>query len=180
MLNAPTLSLDMDFSEAFATSVAGTTSSFQITGGGASFQLGPEVNSALQVGVGINSVAASRIGGTSINGDRFHLDSLKSGMQHALSSGNMQDASEILENAITEIAIMRGRLGAFERNTIQTNIRTLQIGLENLTSSESVIRDADFAAETAALTRAQILNQAGTSVLATANASAQSVLALLG
>ena len=49
-----------------------------------------------------------------------------------------------------------------------------------MTASESTIRDADFAAETAALTRAQILTQAGTSVLATANSTPQSVLSLLG
>jgi flagellin len=75
--------------------------------------------------------------------------------------------------------VLRGRLGAFERNTLQTNSRSLQIGLENITSSESKIRDTDFAAETAAMTRAQILQQAGTSVLATANSSAQNVLRLL-
>ena len=75
--------------------------------------------------------------------------------------------------------MLRGRLGAFERNTLQTNVRSLQIGLENITASESKIRDTDFAAETAQLTRAQILTQAGTSVLATANSSAQNVLALL-
>ena len=85
----------------------------------------------------------------------------------------------MLDNAITEIAVLRGRLGAFERNTLQTNISALQIGLENITTSESKIRDTDFASETANLTRAQILTQAGTSVLATANASAQNVLALL-
>ena len=61
----------------------------------------------------------------------------------------------------------------------QTNVRSLQIGLENITASESKIRDTDFASETAELTRAQILNQAGTSVLATANSTAQNVLALL-
>ena len=53
------------------------------------------------------------------------------------------------------------------------------MALENVTSSESSIRDADFAEETAALTRAQILTQAGTSVLATANSTPQSVLHLL-
>ena len=94
-------------------------------------------------------------------------------------SGNYAEASDILDQAVTEISVMRGRLGAFERNTLQTNVRSLQIGLENITASESKIRDTDFAAETAKLTRAQILNQAGTSVLATANASAQNVLALL-
>lgn len=53
------------------------------------------------------------------------------------------------------------------------------MGLENITSSESKIRDADFAAETANLTRSQILVQAGTSILATANTTSQNVLALL-
>ena len=60
-------------------------------------------------------------------------------------------------------------VGSLERNTIQTTIRSQQISLENLTSSESQIRDADFAAESAKLTRAQILVQSGTSVLAIAN-----------
>ena len=125
-------------------------------------------------------VAASRLGGTlSADGDRFFLDSIKSGQANELSTGNGQLASEILDKAILEVSKMRGRLGAFERNTIQTNIRSLQVGLENITSSESKIRDADFAAETARLSRAQILNQAGTSVLATANTNAQNVLALL-
>ena len=76
--------------------------------------------------------------------------------------------------------MLRGRLGAFEKNTLQTNINSLGVALENVTSSESSIRDADFAKETAELTRAQILTQAGTSVLATANSTPQSVLSLLG
>ena len=57
--------------------------------------------------------------------------------------------------------------------------RMRSVGFENITASESQIRDADFAQETAALTRAQILTQAGTSVLATANTTSQSVLRLL-
>jgi len=95
-------------------------------------------------------------------------------------SGNFKNASTILDQAIDEISQARGRLGAFERNVLQTNVRSLQASLENITSAESIIRDADFAAETSALTRAQILTQAGTSVLATANTNAQNVLQLLG
>ena len=53
--------------------------------------------------------------------------------------------------------MLRGRLGAFEKNTVQTNIDSLQVALENVTSSESDIRDTDFAAETSNLTRAQVL-----------------------
>ena len=133
-----------------------------------------------QVGFGVQSVAASRLGGTSINDIRFYLDSLKSGQANSIVAGSTRDAADILESAITDVSVLRGRLGAFERNTIQTNIRSLQIGFENITASESQIRDADFATETANLTRAQILGQAGTSVLATANQSSQNVLALLG
>lgn len=81
--------------------------------------------------------------------------------------------------AVNQIAILRGRLGAFERNTLLTTIRSQQIGVENLTASESRIRDADFALETSQLTRAQILANAGTSTLAIANNVSQSVLALL-
>jgi flagellin len=178
-LNNPALSLDIDLSTAFATTVSGTPSTFNITGGGATFQLGPSITTTQQIGLGIKSVAASRIGGSTIEGGRFFLDSLKSGQSNSLILGRTAEASQVLDAAITEVSVMRGRLGAFERNTLQTNSRSLQIGLENITSSESKIRDTDFAAETAAMTRAQILQQAGTSVLATANSSSQNVLRLL-
>ncbi|MEM6854107.1 MAG: flagellin, partial [Planctomycetota bacterium] len=63
---------------------------------------------------------------------------------------------------------------------LQTAVRATGITLENLTASESSIRDTDFAAETAELSRAQILQQAGTSTLGIANSNAQNVLSLLG
>jgi flagellin len=75
--------------------------------------------------------------------------------------------------------VIRGRLGALERNTLDTNMRSIQTAIENLSASQSIIRDADFATETAALTRAQILANAGQSVLQLANQQAQSVLQLL-
>ena len=75
---------------------------------------------------------------------------------------------------------LRGTLGAFQKNTLGTNINSLNVALENVTASESAIRDADFAQETSALTRSQILVQAGTSILAVANAAPKNVLALLG
>ena len=95
---------------------------------------------------------------------------------HALT---MQQVLAIVDQAIEDVSVLRARLGAFERNMIDTNIRSLQVGLENITASESQVRDADFATETAALTQAQILAQAGTAVLATANLTSQNVLALL-
>ena len=108
------------------------------------------------------------------------LSSLKTGGGNDIRSRNFEGASAILETAIDEVAVTRGRLGAFERNTLDTNIRSLQAAIENLTASESVIRDADFAKETSALTRAQILSSAATSTLALANSQSQQVLQLLG
>ena len=86
----------------------------------------------------------------------------------------------MIEQAIDDISVLRGQLGAIERNTLETNSRSLQVAMENITASNSKIRDADFAAETSALSRAQVLTQAGTSVLAIANSSTQNVLQLLG
>lgn len=180
-LNTPSLSLNMTLTAEYAT-VTGSQKTFHIVGGGVNFQLGPTISATQQVGFGVQSVAASRLGGTTIDGVRYFLDSIKSGKANAITKDDQaaQRAALILDSAITDVSVLRGRLGAFERNTIQTNIRSLQIGFENITASESQIRDADFAVETAALTRAQILSQAGTSVLATANLSSQNVLALLG
>ena len=73
---------------------------------------------------------------------------------------------------------MRSNLGAFQ-NRIELTINNLQVSRENLAASESRIRDADIASETASLTRSQILVQAGTAVLTQANISPQSALNLL-
>lgn len=178
-LNSPALSIEIQLSAAMATR-ENERSSFTITGGGSTFQLGPSITATQQVGLGIRSVAASRLGGTSINETVYFLDSLKSGQANSLDSGSAGNAAKVLESAITEVSTLRGRLGAFERNTLQTNTRALQIGFENISSSESKIRETDFAKETANLTRNQVLVQAGNTVLATANSLSQNVLQLLG
>ena len=72
---------------------------------------------------------------------------------------------------------LRSQLGAIQ-NRFESTISNLSSVAENLTASRSRIQDADFAAETAALTRAQILQQAGVAVLAQANAAPQTVLGL--
>lgn len=177
--NNTSLSVEMLLNEDFATT-NGASTSFDITGGGALYQLGGDVNVSQQTNVGVQSVAASRLGGTLLNGELQFLSSIKSGGSNDLNSKNFENASKILGTAIDEVSLVRGRLGAFEKNTLQTNVRSLQIAVENLTASESRIRDADFAAETSALARAQVLVSAGTSVLALANQQSQSVLQLLG
>jgi flagellin len=170
-MNTATLDLNFTLSKTMGTG----QSNFAITGGGALFQLGPQVNSNQQVNVGIQSVAASKLGNAAVG----FLNDMVTGGNSTIVSGNARGASQIIEQAISQVAVLRGRLGAFEKNTLDTNVNSLSVALENVTSSESSIRDADFAVETSNLTRAQILTQAGTSVLATANSTPQSVLSLL-
>ncbi len=87
-------------------------------------------------------------------------------------------AIDVLDTAITMVNDQRATLGAIS-NRLDSTINNLSNVVENTKESQSHIQDADFAAETSALTKAQILNQAATSMLAQANASKQTVLALL-
>ncbi|MDZ4074560.1 MAG: flagellin [Hylemonella sp.] len=88
------------------------------------------------------------------------------------------DALKTCDSALSFISGERAKLGALQ-SRFETAISALQITSENLTASRSRIMDADFAAETAALSRAQILQQAGTAMVAQANQIPQGVLALL-
>ena len=169
------LDITLTLDKAFAQDNTSTTS-FDITGGGARFQIGSQVNRQGQIQIGVGAVSTSKLG-DEIDG---FLSSLSSGGANSLLSANTIQAQKILTNAIRQVATLRGRLGALQKDVLETNVNSLQIALENVTASESQIRDADFASETAALTRSQILVQANTSVLAQANAAPQQVLKLLG
>ncbi len=89
-----------------------------------------------------------------------------------------QTAIDVIDAAITQIDSNRGDLGAVQ-NRLSSTISNLQNIVENVSAARSRIRDADFAAETAELSKNQILQQAGLSILAQANAAPQSVLTLL-
>ncbi len=151
-------------------------SAFTITGGGAKFNLGPNVDINNQVSVGISNVAARHLGDINIG----FLDDLGSGKTNNVVDGNLENGQKIVDAAIKDVSTLRGRLGAFQKNVIGATIRSLGVALENTSAAESAIRDTDFAAETAELTRSQILVNAATNVLAIANQQPQSVLSLLG
>jgi len=91
---------------------------------------------------------------------------------------NATDALKTVDSALAFISGERAKLGAMQ-SRFETSISSLQITSENLSASRSRIQDADFAAETANLSRAQILQQAGTAMVAQANQIPQGVLSLL-
>jgi len=167
-INTATLNCNVDLAE-------GTTgnSTFTITGGGAQFQLGPEVVSNQQARVGIGSVNTARLGG--VAGKLFQLGTGES----ASLSKDPTAAARIVTAAIAQVTGLRGRLGAFQATTLESNLSSLNETVANLNEAQSSIRDADFAKESANLTRAQILVQSGTNVLALSNQNPQSVLSLL-
>jgi flagellin len=167
--------LDVDFTLDDATNVAAGTASFSITGGGATFSLGSKVTYADQASIGIGSVTTGSLGSKELG----YLNSLGSGFDNNLSSDNLVSAQKIVDTATSQVATLRGRLGAFQKYTIGATISNLGVALENVSASQSAITDTDFAEETANLTRSQILSQAAQTVLSTANSAPQSALRLL-
>ena len=96
-----------------------------------------------------------------------------------LTASNSNDALRTIDFALAQISNLRSEFGAVQ-NRLESTIANLQIGSENFSAARSRIIDADFAQETARFTRAQILQQAGISQVAQANALPQLVLGLLG
>jgi flagellin len=154
----------------------GQATTFFITGGGANFSLSPKVNLAGKVSLGIETVTTGNLG-TEAEG---FLSDIKSGGTANVQNGDISSAQSIIEQAIKQVSSLRGRLGAFQKNVVGATISSLGVSLENTTAAESAIRDTDFATETAALTRSQILSQAATQSLSLANSSPSAVLSLLG
>ena len=89
------------------------------------------------------------------------------------------NAIKIVDESIAQVSQLRANLGAFQKNTLASTINYLGVGVENLSASESQICDTNVAAEVVNLTKNQIIQQAGTSVLAQANSAPQQVLSLL-
>ena len=192
---AATLSLDstnvvnsgfQDFSIELSTgvTVSGGTLSFTLSNG-AQFQIGANANTTgrldNRMGITIESAAATELGrGASGAGTLLSLNDLVSTQQSALTSSKTTEALKVIDKAIDEITVLRGRMGAFQANTLDTNLNSLKVSNENLTAAESLIRDTDFAQESANFTKNQILVQAATSMLAQANQLPQGVLKLLG
>lgn len=158
-----------------ASQTRGAVSAFTITGGGADFQLAGQVDIAGKVAVGVGNIATRKLG----NSTAGYLSSLGSGQANAVTGANIEQAQKIVAEAISQVSSTRGRLGAFQKNTVGATIRSLSVSLENTSAAESSIRDADFATETAGLTRNQILVSAATNILSLANSAPQSALQLL-
>lgn len=143
---------------------------------GALFQVGP--NNSQAVAVDIKDVQANRLG---LGGDATNtLRSLQDvASKQSLINGYYTQTLQVIDKAIDDVTVLRGALGAFQSNALETGLNSLRTTHENLTSAESTIRDTDFAEESSLFAKNQILVQASTAMLAQANQLPQAVLQLI-
>ncbi len=151
---------------------AGVASAIATTGqGNATFRVGSEVTD--NVTVGFNDLRSSALGGAGTT-----LDTLVADNQSVATTTLADALLGALDTAIGQVSTQRAKLGAAQ-NQMESAIASVAVSVENLSASESRIRDADIAMVSSELVTRQIMQQAGVSVLARANSSPQAVLALL-
>lgn len=158
------------------------TYTFTIERSGLLFQLSNQAVPRDQAIIGMPSVYATTLGRSVITTGGV----ARYGFLSTVTSGGTNDlnndpgnAIRIVDVAIDQISNIRSFLGAFVNDNIEPAVRELSVHIENLTASESSIRDLDFAEETARLSKEQVLFQAGISVIAQTNAIPQAVIQLL-
>ncbi len=124
----------------------------------------------------INSAAASALGETNIDGTTHTLIDVAFGGSLNIANGDLEGALQTIRAAVNQVATQRGEIGAFQKYTVQSQINTNQIAFENVAAANSMIRDTDFAKETAALNRAQLLTQSSIGVMSMIDSLRQQVL----
>ena len=142
----------------------------QVVAADSTFQIGFERTTTANLS--LRNMSAGQLGSGVVSG--LTVNNLD-----VTSSTGAQNALAVLDKAIDEVSQMRGRIGNFQRNVVETQQRSLSSMRENLANSESSIRDLDVAAEMTNYTKFQVMQQAGLSILGQANQNGQNVLSLL-
>ncbi len=138
------------------------------------FQVGP--NQGQQVKISIADTRPSRLAQDVENDSGFqNLNEIS-----VLSGKEATDSMGLIDTAIDEVSFLRAKIGAFQKNALESNLNSLRIAQENLASSESQLADSDMAAEMSDFTKNQILLSTGIAMLAQANQIPKTVLQLLG
>ena len=142
----------------------------QVVAADSTFQIGFERTTTANLA--LRNMSAGQLGSGVVSG--LTVNNLD-----VTTSTGSQNALAVLDKAIDEVSQMRGRIGNFQRNVVETQQRSLSSMRENLANSESSIRDLDVAAEMTNYTKFQVMQQAGLSILGQANQNGSNVLSLL-
>lgn len=165
---AAQLNADTNFASSFSASVD--------SNGGLVVQSNTGLAGAITAGGGINAAGTNAAAGA--GGGGFSAVNLGVNGVNLSTQAGAASAITSLDTAIKSVSTARAGLGALQ-NRFEHTINNLNVTAENLSASESRIRDTDMAQEMMSFTRAQILSQAGTAMLAQANQAPQGVLSLL-
>lgn len=169
--NGSAKGVSVSFAAASATSAAtvtGAQGNVNVVNNSLTFQVG--ANSGETVKVSFDKLSTSSLGA---GGSDLYANLA------AITTANGGEALKAIDKAISDVTELRGRLGAFQSNTLESTANNLRNTLENTTAAESVIRDTDFAGEIANFTKFQTQLQAGGTVLGNANQITQMVAGLL-
>ena len=137
------------------------------------FQIGP--NQGQRVRIALNALSSRTLGTNVPNESKFENLSAVD----VRSAQGAQDTMKLVDQAIDDLNVVRGNLGAIQKNALESNLRSLHVTQEELTSAESTIRDADMAEEISTFTRNQIVLQSATAMLGQANQVPRNILSLL-
>ena len=122
---------------------------------------------------------SASIGAVSVGGAGYRLADVTSGAALNIVDGNIDGAAGSIGAAISDVATRRGAIGAFQSDTLASQRRATQVAFENTAAANSVIRDTDFAAESARLARGQALSSASLAAASLANSAPASSLRLV-
>lgn len=148
--------------------VTGAQGTVNVTDNSLKFQIGANAGQSVSFSFDKVSTSALGAGGSSLYSSLSQI-----------SVSNGSESLKVIDQAISDVSTLRGRLGAFQTNTLQSNANNLQTAIQNTTAAESVVRDTDFSTEIANFTKLQTQLQAGSTVLGNANQLTTLVATLL-
>jgi flagellin len=147
--------------------------SVKVNQGSLVFQIGPDAGQKAKVA--LNSVNTRTVALNVPNASAFkNLSEVD-----VRTPQGAEDTMRLVDKAIDDITVVRGELGAIQKNAMEANIRSLNVSREELINAESVIRDADMAQEVSEFTRNQVMMQSGVAMLGQANQVSKNVLSLI-
>lgn len=146
---------------------------------GMQLQLGEGSGGQNRGTVSIGNYNPAQLGQVTVDGETYSLNDLYGGGAASLAR-NPELALKVIDQAIADVAAGRGNIGAYQANTLDTNANNLMTSIENITATESGIRDADMAKAMIDLVTAKVLQEASTTMLQKSNTNRQTVLNLLG
>ncbi|HEX2951314.1 MAG TPA: flagellin [Armatimonadota bacterium] len=149
-------------------------------GTGTFFQIG--ANAGQQASFDLMSTSVT-YDGVTVTGDMsasgLGIDTLAASVLSGTSAGDFDAIVNSIDTALKQVNGLRVNLGAFQKNNLESNLNSISVASENLSASESAIRDTDMAAEMTNFTKNQILVQSASAMLTQANQSSQNILQML-